>query len=143
MPYSNHQDLLNYRKSPAGKKSNTISKWKSQGLKESKEYIEQIYDEYLNSEECELCGEPYLNGNKKSMDHCHKTGEFRNIVCNRCNCWKADRAVKNIHWCNTHKKNIVQIQRNYKVVLQKYCNTEKECREILDKFILDNPEYFT
>ena len=133
----------NYRKTPQGKKSFTITHWKRKGLKETKEFMEQIYEEYLRSEECELCGEPYLNGNFKSMDHCHKTGEFRNIVCNRCNGWKADRVGKNITWCKDRNKHVVRVYRNYKLVLLKYCKTEEKCREILDKFIVDNPHYFT
>ena len=132
-----------YNKSAKGKKCKTISSWKRKGLKETKEFMEQIYDEYLKSEECELCGEPYLNGNFKSMDHCHKTGEFRNIVCNRCNQWKLDRVGKNIYWNKDANKYVVQIKRNYKHVLHKYCNTEEKCKEILNQFILDNPHYFT
>ncbi len=46
----------NYNKSPEGKKIRTISSWKRKGLKESKEFMEQKYDEYLTSEECELSG---------------------------------------------------------------------------------------
>ena len=133
----------NYNKSAKGKKCKLISKWKYRGLNETTEFIEQIYEEYLNSEECQLCGEPYLNGNRKSMDHCHETGEFRNIVCNRCNCWKVDKAVKNITWYEPYKKYIVQIVRNYKNVLYQITETEEECKEILDKFIIDNPHWFT
>tara|TARA_R110000782_G_scaffold40797_1_gene94141 strand:+ start:226 stop:636 length:411 start_codon:yes stop_codon:yes gene_type:complete len=125
------------------KKSKTIICWKRRGLKESKEFIEQIYEEYLNSEECQLCGEVYSKDNIKNMEHNHLTGEFRNICCHRCNCWKTDRAVKNITKCKDRDKYVVRIQRNGKGVLRTYCNTEEECREILDKFILDNPEYFT
>ena len=135
--------MKNYNKTPEGKKSRTISDWKRNGLKETKEFMEEIYEEYLRSEECQLCGEPYLNGNFKSMDHCHKTGEFRNIVCNRCNCWKADRAGKNINWDKDRNKYVVRIMRNYKDVLRTYCNTEEECKEVLNQFIIDNPHYFT
>jgi len=142
MPYANHQDLLNYRKSPACKKSVTISHWKRTGLKETKEFMEQIYDEYLKSEECELCGEPYKNSKDKQMEHNHLTGEFRNIVCNRCNCWKADRSCKNIYWDKDRNKYRVEITRNGKNVLHKR-GTEEECKEILDKFIVDNPHWFT
>ena len=131
----------NYKKSPEGKKTYTISQWKTRGLIASREFMEQIYEEYLKSEECELCGEPYLNGNKKSMDHNHLTGEFRNICCHRCNMWKADRAGKNITWCKDKYR--VRINRNYKEVLNKYCKTEEECKEVLNQFILDNPHYFT
>ncbi len=135
-------DKKEWNKSPQGKKSNIISNWKYQGLKESKEFIEQIYEEYLKSEECELCGEPYLNGNKKSMEHNHLTGEFRNICCHRCNHWKVDRAGKNITWCKKSNKYRVEIKRNYKNVLSKR-GTEEECKEVLNQFIIDNPHWFT
>ena len=71
----------NYRKTQVGKKYKTICQWKFKGLKETKEFMEQIYEEYLKSEECELCGEPYKNSRDKQMEHNHLTGEFRNIVC--------------------------------------------------------------
>ena len=135
--------MKNYRKTPEGKKSNTINDWKCQGLKETKEFMNQIYEEYLNSEECQLCGEPYSKHNRKEMEHNHETGEFRNIVCKRCNCWKTDKAVKNIHWCKDRNKHVVKIFRNYKNVLQKHCETEEACKEVLNQFILDNPHYFT
>tara|TARA_R110002126_G_scaffold219915_1_gene365280 strand:+ start:248 stop:676 length:429 start_codon:yes stop_codon:yes gene_type:complete len=133
----------NYYKTPKGKKNYKISDWKKNGLKESREFMEQIYKEYLKSEECELCGEPYKNSRDKQMEHNHLTGEFRNICCNRCNHWKADRAGKNINKCKKGNKYEVRIKRNYKDVLRTLCNTEEECREILDKFIMDNPHYFT
>ena len=125
------------------KKVSTINNWKRRGLKETKEFMNQIYEEYLLSEECELCGEPYKNSLDKQMEHNHETGEFRNIVCKRCNIWKTDRAGKNITWCKKRNNYVVQIQRNYKRVLRIYCKTEEECREILNQFILDNPHYFT
>ena len=135
--------MKNYTKSPQCKKNTNVNAWKFKGLIESEEFIDQIYEEYLNSEECELCGEPYLNGNFKSMDHCHLTGKFRNIVCNRCNQWRIDRAGKNITKCKNRNLYRVQIQRNYKCVLNKFYKTEEECREVLNQFIIDNPHYFT
>ena len=134
--------MKNYNKSPQGKKSATINNWKTNGLIESKEFMEHIYDEYLRSEECELCGEPYSKHNRKEMEHNHETGEFRNICCHRCNMWKTDRAGKNITWDKDRNKYVVQIMRNCKNVLYKR-GTEEKCREILDKFIVDNPHWFT
>ena len=134
--------LKNYAKTPQGKKNRTINNWKYQGLKETNEFIDQIYDEYLRSEECQLCGEPYSEHNIKNMEHNHETGEFRNICCHRCNTWKADLACKSITWCKKRNNYRVQIHRNYKSVLHKR-GTEQECREILDKFIMDYPHYFT
>ena len=133
----------NYNKSAKGKKIRTISSWKRKGLIESKEFMEHIYDEYLRSEECELCGNPYKNSKDKEMEHNHLTGEFRNICCHRCNMWKTDRAGKNITWDKIRKKHRIQIKRNYKNVLHKRCETEEEALEVLNQFILDNPQYFT
>jgi len=125
------------------KRHDKIKDWKKKGLKETKEFMNQIYEEYLRSEECELCGEPYSKHNRKNMEHNHETGEFRNICCHRCNLWKTDRVGKNITLCKKRNKYEVQIQRNYKSVLHKFCNTEEEGREMIDKFMIDNPHYFT
>lgn len=37
---------------------------------------------------CPLCEKPYegLNGGRSpAVDHCHKTGKFRHVICKRCN----------------------------------------------------------
>ena len=132
-----------WKDTPSGKRSRTISSWKTMGLIESREFMEQIYHEYLISTECELCGEPYSQHNKKHMDHCHNTGKFRNVVCHRCNLWKSDRPSKVIYWCNSRNKYRLQVRRNYKHVLNKYTRTEEQAKEILNKFKEDHPYYFT
>ena len=76
-----------YRQSELGKKSQIKSVWKKRGL--NIENFEEIYERYTMAIFCEIC-ECVLNieGNhntKKCMDHCHITGEFRNIVCHYCN----------------------------------------------------------
>jgi predicted ATP-dependent protease len=85
--------MKNYRASEAGKKSARISCWKQKGV------IHNDYDELYNiwktTTNCFDCdielieGVGVVNGltgsNKKVLDHDHKTGLFRNIICNRCN----------------------------------------------------------
>lgn len=68
-----------------GKKNNKKNKWKTRGL--NMENFEEIYKRYTMAIFCDIC-ECVLEGNgnnKKCMDHCHITGEFRNIVCHYCN----------------------------------------------------------
>ena len=71
-----------YQQSEKGKKSHTINNWKFNGLIGD---YDAIYDRYIASTHCELCKQPYKNSKDKCMDHCHITGEFRNICCNSCN----------------------------------------------------------
>jgi len=69
-------------------KSNRIKKWKSRGVKCDDWDI--LYDKYINTTNCEQCDVELVEGNygsnKKCLDHNHDTGEFRNVLCNLCNC---------------------------------------------------------
>ena len=76
-----------YLKSEKGKKKTIKARWKHSGL--NMDNFEEIYERYEMAIFCDIC-ECVLNveGNynsTKCMDHCHITGEFRNIVCNYCN----------------------------------------------------------
>jgi len=74
----------NYRKSKKGKRSHKISEWKYQGLI-SDDY-DSIYDRYINTHECDCCKKPITEGKAgRVMDHDHKTGKFRNVLCHNCN----------------------------------------------------------
>jgi hypothetical protein len=70
-----------------GKKSSRINNWKQRRVK-SEDY-NALYEYYLNCKYCENCGVEFVDGdlgaNKKCLDHSHKTGLFRNILCNTCN----------------------------------------------------------
>ena len=132
-----------WKDTPQGKKSIALRSWKRKGLKESREFIDQIYDEYLLSTQCELCGEAYSEHNVKNMEHDHNTGKFRNIVCHRCNSWKEDKPSKFIGWDKTTNKYRVNVRRNYRLVLNKNAKTEEQAKEILNRFKEDHPYYFT
>jgi len=74
-----------YRKTYNGLKVDRLTCWKQRGL--ICENLDEIYDRYILTEVCDNCG-IQLNedfNTKKCMDHCHTTGEFRNILCNLCN----------------------------------------------------------
>ena len=58
--------------------------WKNRGLIDD---YEMVYERYSMAIFCDIC-ECVLDQCTKSvkcMDHCHKTGLFRNIVCRNCN----------------------------------------------------------
>jgi hypothetical protein len=46
--------------------------------------FERTWDKYVNTTHCEIC-DISLKKVKKNMDHCHKSGYMRFIVCQRCN----------------------------------------------------------
>ena len=99
MPYKNPEDTkkyreqnkereklrqAEYRRTGKYKKTTTISGWKYKGLV-SDDY-DAIYERYINTHECDCCNKPIVQGKgSKVMDHCHKTGKFRNILCHDCN----------------------------------------------------------
>jgi len=67
----------------------TINKWKQRGLilKEDQTYND-IYSYVMSIERCERCGINFdddIHNNKRCMDHNHRTGHFRQVLCHRCN----------------------------------------------------------
>ena len=64
-----------------------ICDWRRSGLVGD---LDEIYDRWINTTHCDTCKIELCSGrkgaNKKCMDHCHVSGEFRNILCNTCNC---------------------------------------------------------
>ena len=78
----NLPDKYEYDNSP-NKKSKMKHHWtKRRGLRESD--FENTWEKYINTTHCELCNIS-LKKVKKNMDHCHKSGYMRFIVCQRCN----------------------------------------------------------
>lgn len=48
----------------------------------------EIYDEMFISQggSCKICGEHQLTQKKRlNVDHCHKTGKVRGLLCHKCN----------------------------------------------------------
>tara|TARA_R110000796_G_C14286759_1_gene403446 strand:+ start:81 stop:536 length:456 start_codon:yes stop_codon:yes gene_type:complete len=73
-----------YLKTEKGKKVKTISSWKNRGLVE--EDYDPIYERYINTHNCDCCRTSIGEGKaSRCMDHNHKTGKFRNVLCHNCN----------------------------------------------------------
>ena len=77
-----------YKQTPAGIKTQRISNWKNYGI--ICDDWDVLYERYLNTEFCELCNvelteDKVMTKTTRCLDHCHETGEFRNILCNLCN----------------------------------------------------------
>ena len=47
------------------------------------EDYEQMWDEQDGS--CAICGEEFADHTKGKVDHNHKTGNVRALLCNKCN----------------------------------------------------------
>jgi len=81
--------MREYRKTPSYKKSYCITNWRKNGVICDNNDFSSLYDKYLNCKNCEECGVELQTGNavknKRCLDHDHKTGLFRNIICNSCN----------------------------------------------------------
>jgi len=91
-----------YKDKEKERKRCRIKRWKTSGLIGD---YEIIHDRFINTENCDICNCCFTDKNKKSMEHSHITGEFRGIVCNRCNTNMLDQSIrttnksgiKNIH----------------------------------------------
>lgn len=79
--------MKKFRASEAGIKSARITRMKQLGII-SDDY-EALYEKWKDTTLCEECNVELVGGNnganRKCMDHDHKTGAFRNIVCHSCN----------------------------------------------------------
>ena len=64
-------------------KSETISHWKSRGVKYDD--FDELYYVYVKTLNCSHCGKEFKNSRDRHLDHDHKTGLFRTIICCKCN----------------------------------------------------------
>ena len=87
---TNKEQLKKYRteyyKRPKAIKVRRIIDWKKYGLKLYGYTYDELYEYYLSVDNCEVCNKDIsMGGHYKHMDHCHDTGCFRWILCDKCN----------------------------------------------------------
>ena len=95
-----------YKDKEKERKRCRIKRWRSWGVKGD---LELIHDKFMKTKYCEICKCDF-DTIQKMMDHNHETGEFRNILCNKCNTNLLDTKKrttnksghKNIRWCKTN-----------------------------------------
>ena len=81
----------------ATEKKFKVTAWKKNGLIGD---YDTIWERYCNTSHCDLCNveltmESKITTTRKSMEHCHKTGQFRNITCHKCNMGRKDTYTNN------------------------------------------------
>lgn len=81
-------NLKKYRDTEKGKRSHRISNWIAKGMK--CDDWNAMYDKYNQTKFCNYCGIEFFkleeNDLDRHLDHDHKTGEIRGIICRSCNC---------------------------------------------------------
>ncbi len=65
-------------------KSGRINNWKRRGVIGDFNYL---YSLYINATNCSTCNISFNDTKNKCLDHDHDTGEYRNIICRKCNNW--------------------------------------------------------
>ena len=138
-------------------KYDTLYMWDKNGvIFESEEHKQEIYQRYIYSSRCELCGKEYKNSKDRCLEHEHDPTKpnFRNIVCTKCNLQKKDVKIfsntgeKFIHKCKNKKMKqgfyyVIRIYRDGKNVLITTRNTLEKAIIVRDNFIKEHPEIYS
>jgi len=114
----------------------SISNWERRGLicKEGQTY-KDIYSFVMSIDRCERCGVTFDNENRvnrRCMDHSHKTGYFRQVLCHSCN--QAIRATISHLWISAsiHKRKSGNIDVYFQYKRKDF---KKKCSSSLTKMI--------
>jgi len=137
-------------------KKDMMYKWVSRGMIfQDEQHFNYIYNIYIRETHCDLCNKLFPNSKDRQLDHCHQTGDIRNILCQYCNIIKKDNKQRQT---NTGEPNIIKckhksyksgycfrirIERHGTLILYKKANTLEKAINIRDIFLKENPDIFT
>ena len=137
-------------------KSDTKSQWKKRGLICTDEEFETIYERYIYCSNCELCEKQFSTSRNRHMEHCHETGEFRNICCTQCNLRKRDNKISKNNTSGykyIHKGLEPNAKKGYYWVFKVWINGKtkfikksidlEKLIQFRDEWFKENPEYHT
>jgi len=74
-------------------KTRTKYSWRRSGMLFTEEDFEYIYKEYIYCTNCDLCNKIFKSNLDRQLDHCHETGQIRNIICGSCNQKRKDNKM--------------------------------------------------
>jgi hypothetical protein len=102
--YSKRPEVIERQRIYALTKDVKVKGWIKKGLLDD---VDMVWDRYCNTEfcddcRCQLIHEGPICSARKCMDHSHKTGKFRNILCHSCNMDPSRREI-NINNVSGHK----------------------------------------
>tara|TARA_R110002126_G_scaffold105397_4_gene239652 strand:+ start:3046 stop:3486 length:441 start_codon:yes stop_codon:yes gene_type:complete len=128
--------------------------WKYRGLICSdNDFNFHIYPRYIWATHCELCNKKFETSKDRCMEHSNIIGKFRNIVCQKCNHWKWDYKRKNdvspyIRKVNQNKckqgfNYKFKVERDKIIRIERTSIDLNKLEEFRDKWIVDNPQWFT
>ena len=135
-------------------KSTTKCNWKKIGIIfEDNYHFEYVYNIYIHETHCDLCGKEFTKSLDRQLEHNHKTGGVRNIVCNKCNHHKKDYTItsntgeKHISKCKDANMKLgyyfkIQIRRDGESVLNTTKTTLENAIIVRDEFLKNHPEIY-
>ena len=93
-------------------KYKSIYNWKRYGV--ISEDYDKLYENHMNINNCELCNIEFNNiiiCNRRTLDHDHNTGLYRQTICHKCNRYFDNKiridntsGHKNISYCKFKNK---------------------------------------
>jgi len=75
-------------------KSKKKYEWRKRGMIFTEKDFEYIYQQYIYCTNCDLCNKQFKSNLDRHLDHCHETGQIRNILCRSCNCKRKDNKLR-------------------------------------------------